>query len=303
MWFGHVWHMYRSSPWRSTLNTGYIRFGHVWHMYRSSPWRSTLNTGYIRFGHVWHMNRSSPLRSTLNTGYIRFGHVWHMNRSSPWRSTLNTGYIRFGHVWHMNRSSPLRSTLNTGYIRFGHVWHLYRSSPWRSTLNTGYIRFGHVWHMYRSSPWRSTLNTGYIRFGHVRHICIPCTISSIERKMMNSSAPLLATWAIRTKYGTISHIRTLLRPLKWCIFLRRVSHQWNAQSPPWWTLHQLSGVKVPGPWKNSEKKTQVFVFFLSIYLAISFHRFTVDEWSLSTMPHHKLNKFILSKIKCIQKGW
>ena len=55
--------------------------------------------------------------------------------------------------------------------------------------------------------------------------------------------------------------------------------------------------------KKPEKKTQVFSFFLSSYLAISFHRFTVDEWYLSTMPHHKLNKFILSLIKCIQKGW
>ena len=62
--------MYRSSPIRSTLNTGYIRFGHVSSMYRSSPFRSTLNTGYIRFGHVSSMYRSSPFRSTLNTGYI-----------------------------------------------------------------------------------------------------------------------------------------------------------------------------------------------------------------------------------------
>ena len=36
--------MYRSSPFRSTLNTGYNT---VWSMYRSSPFRSTLNTGYI----------------------------------------------------------------------------------------------------------------------------------------------------------------------------------------------------------------------------------------------------------------
>ena len=33
------------------------RFGHVWSMYRSSPFRSTLD-------------RSSPFRSTLNTSYI-----------------------------------------------------------------------------------------------------------------------------------------------------------------------------------------------------------------------------------------
>ena len=172
------------------------------------------------------MYRSSPLRSTFNTGYTRFGHVWHMYRSSPWRSTLNTGYIRFGHVWHMYRSSPLRSNLNTGYIRFGHVWHMYRSSPLRSNLNTGYIRFGHVWHMYRSSPWRSTLNTGYIRFGHVWHICIPCSISSIERKMMNSSAPLLATWAKTRVHHSCLILATIRKhppSRKWCKWSNSIS--------------------------------------------------------------------------------
>ena len=39
--------MYRSSPFRSTLNTGYITGLDVWSMYRSSPCRSTLNTGHI----------------------------------------------------------------------------------------------------------------------------------------------------------------------------------------------------------------------------------------------------------------
>ena len=143
--------MYRSSPFRSSFSTSYIRFGHVWSMYRSSPFRSTLNTSYIRFGHVWSMYRSSPLRSTLNTSYIRFGHVWSMYRSSPLRSTLNTSYIRFGHVWSMYWSSPLRSTLNTSYIRFGHVWSMYRSSPLRSTLTYAH---GFLWHVTpKTSLW------------------------------------------------------------------------------------------------------------------------------------------------------
>ena len=42
----------RSSPFRSTLNTGKIRLGHVSSMYRSSPFRGTLNTGKIKLGHV-----------------------------------------------------------------------------------------------------------------------------------------------------------------------------------------------------------------------------------------------------------
>ena len=73
----------------STLNTGYIAstaFGHAWSKYRHSPFRTTLNTGYITaldmcavcgtaqhfehelhhsFGHAWSMYRRSPLRSTF----------------------------------------------------------------------------------------------------------------------------------------------------------------------------------------------------------------------------------------------
>ena len=45
--FGHVWSMYRSSPFRSTLNTSYITGLDMWSMYRISPFRSTLNTSYI----------------------------------------------------------------------------------------------------------------------------------------------------------------------------------------------------------------------------------------------------------------
>ena len=50
MLFGHVYSLYRSSPFRSTLNTGYITgldMCKVKSMYQSSPLRSTLNTGYI----------------------------------------------------------------------------------------------------------------------------------------------------------------------------------------------------------------------------------------------------------------
>ena len=40
--------MYQSSPFRSTLNTGYITaLDMCENMYQSSPFRSSLNTGYI----------------------------------------------------------------------------------------------------------------------------------------------------------------------------------------------------------------------------------------------------------------
>ena len=46
-----------------------------------------------------------------------------------------------------------------------------------------------------------------------------------------------------------------------------------------WGESPQNKARLPGPWKNSEKKTPVFSF----YLVISFHRFTVDEWYLSTI--------------------
>ena len=115
--------------------------------------------------------------------------------------------------------------------------------------------------------------------------------------------------------GTISHIRTLLRPLKWIEMVHLPSKGFPSMKCPIPTLvdvaHQLSGVKVPKIKHACQvheitrrKKHRCLSFFLSSYLAISFHRFTVDEWYLSTMaPITSLNKFILSKIKCIQKGW
>ena len=71
----------------------------MWSLYRSSPLRSTLNTGYITgSGMCGSMYRSSPLRSTCGGGtdglHYRLGAcVVSMYRSSPFRSTLNTGDI------------------------------------------------------------------------------------------------------------------------------------------------------------------------------------------------------------------
>ena len=64
--------MYRSSPFRSTLNTGYIRFGHVWSMYRGSPFRSTLNTNAFKVrACVKYVATFSALRSTLNANAFK----------------------------------------------------------------------------------------------------------------------------------------------------------------------------------------------------------------------------------------
>ena len=60
-------------------------------MPQSSPFRSTLNTGYITVGQVWSMYQSSPIPSRFEHGlHYSFGHVWSIYQSSPFRSTLNT---------------------------------------------------------------------------------------------------------------------------------------------------------------------------------------------------------------------
>ena len=75
---GHVWSMYRSSPLRSTLNTGYSTTLDMWSMYRSSPFRSTLNPGYIT---TWDMCEvcTEAVHSVALWTWLTlqlFGHVW-----------------------------------------------------------------------------------------------------------------------------------------------------------------------------------------------------------------------------------
>ena len=114
-----------------------LRCGHVWSMYRGSPFRSTLNTGYIKVRTcVKYVPRQSIALWTRVTS--RCGHVWSMYCTKAFHSVAlwTRVTLRCGHVWSMYRGSPFRSTLNTG----GHVWSMYRGSPFRSTLNTGYIK-------------------------------------------------------------------------------------------------------------------------------------------------------------------
>ena len=94
------------------------RFGHVWSMYRSSPLRSSLNTGYIsglgmcevctkavHFVALWtRVNITGLGMCEVCTEAVHCVALWT-------RVTL-----QFGHVWSMYRSSRLRSSLNTGYI-------------------------------------------------------------------------------------------------------------------------------------------------------------------------------------------
>ena len=61
-------------------------------MYRSSPFRSTLNRGYITGLDMCKICTEAVHSVALEHGLqYRFGHVENMYRSSPFRSTLNTG--------------------------------------------------------------------------------------------------------------------------------------------------------------------------------------------------------------------
>ena len=134
--------MYRSSRLRQFFEHGlHYRFGHVWSMYRSSPLRSTLNTGYITGLGMCAVCTEAVHCVALWTSYITGADICEVCTEAVHCVARWTRlHYRFGHVWSMYRSSPLRSTLNTGYITgLGHVWIMYRSSRLRSTLNTGYI--------------------------------------------------------------------------------------------------------------------------------------------------------------------
>ena len=73
-------------------------------MYRSSPFRTTLNTGYITALDMCEVCTEAVHCEHFDQDlHHSFGHVW----SVP---------TAFGHARSMYGRSPLRSTLNTGYI-------------------------------------------------------------------------------------------------------------------------------------------------------------------------------------------
>ena len=142
-------------------------------MYRSSPFRSTLNTGYI----------TALDMCEVCTEAVHSVALWTRVTLQLWPCEVCTEAVHSVALWtrvtlqlwtfvkYVPKQAIPYSALNTGFhCRFGHVWSMYRSSPFRSNLNTGYS-FGHVWSMYRSSPFRSTLNTGYIRALDMCGVC------------------------------------------------------------------------------------------------------------------------------------
>ena len=93
--FGHVWSMYRSSPFRSSLNTSYITSLDMCEVCTEAvkskaPWTRVTSQVWTC---VKYVPKQSILKHLEHELHHRFGHVWSMYRSSPFRSTLNTSYI------------------------------------------------------------------------------------------------------------------------------------------------------------------------------------------------------------------
>ena len=130
-------------------------------MYRSSPFRSSLNRGYITTLDMCEVcTEAVPFRSTLNTGNITTLDMCEVCTEAVHSVAIWTRVTlqRWTCVKYVPKQSIPWHFEHGLHYSFGHVWSMYRSSPFRSTLNTG------LWtcvSMHRSSPLRSNLNTGY----------------------------------------------------------------------------------------------------------------------------------------------
>ena len=114
-------------------------------MYRSSPFRSTLNTGYI----------TALDMCEVRTKAVHSVALWTRVTLQLWTCVKNVLVQAVHAVALWTRSSYITAldmceecteavhsvALWTRVIHssFRHVWSIFRSSPFRSTLNTGYI--------------------------------------------------------------------------------------------------------------------------------------------------------------------
>ena len=130
----------QSIPWRFEHGLQY-NFGTMCEVCKCSPFRSTLNTGYIT---TWDMcevcTEAVHYVALLNTGYITSLDMCEVCTEAVHSVALWTrGCITTLDMWSMYRSSPFRRTLNTGYITTLDMCEVCTgSSPFRSTLKTGY---------------------------------------------------------------------------------------------------------------------------------------------------------------------
>ena len=141
-------------------------------MYRSSPFRSTLNTGYITALDMREVCTEAVHCVALWTRVT--SQLWTCVRYVPKQSIpyrFEHGlHHSFGHVWGMCRSSPFRTTLNTGYITASDMCAVcWTAQHFEHGLHHS---FAHAWSMYRRSPLRiALLKTGYITALDMCEVC------------------------------------------------------------------------------------------------------------------------------------
>ena len=108
-------------------------------MYQSSPFRSTLNTGYITALDMCEVY--VPKQSIPYTGYITALDMCEVCTEAVHSVALSTRVTLqlWTRVKYVPKQSIPKHFQHGLHYSFGHVWSMYRSSPFRSTLNTGYI--------------------------------------------------------------------------------------------------------------------------------------------------------------------
>ena len=127
-------------------------------MYRSSPCRSTVNTGYITgLDMCKECYRSSPFHRTVNTGYITGLDMCKVCTEAVHAVALWTRVTLQVWTYEAVHSVALRTRVTL------QVWSMYRSSPFRSTVNTGYITGLDMCKVCTEAVHAvCTVNTGYI---------------------------------------------------------------------------------------------------------------------------------------------
>ena len=174
--FCQVRNMYRSSPFRSSLNTSYITSLDMCEICTETvkseaPWTRVTSQVWTCVKYV--PNQSIPKHLEHELHHRFWTCVKYVPKQSisvaPW--TLVTSQV-WTCVKYVPKQSIPKHLEHELHHRFGHVWSMYpnQSIP-KHFEHELHHRFGHVWSMYRSSPFRSTWNTSYITGLDVCEVC------------------------------------------------------------------------------------------------------------------------------------
>ena len=143
-------------------------------MYRSSPFHSTLNTGYITALDMCEVCTEAVHSVALWTRVTL--QLWtcvkYVRKQSIPKHFEHGLHYSFGHVWSMYRAVHSVALWTRVTLQ---LWTCVKYVPKQSIpqhFEHGlHYSFGHVWSMYQSSPFRRTLNTGYITALDMCEVC------------------------------------------------------------------------------------------------------------------------------------